>query len=877
MKLIRCHIENFGVLSGFDFAFADGLTTICESNGFGKSTFAAFIKAMFYGFPRTGARNVVENERRRYDPWQGGKYGGYLEFETQGSSYRVTRYFGKTAAKDTFSLYDLSNRCPSAAYSERLGEELFRLDADSFSRSTYVSELSARDMEATTSIRTKLSNLVDDTNDLSNYDTAEKKLRDYRTRFRAYRGSGGRLNEIRDDCLELENQKAEAERQRPRLQELVEKIERLNEEKAAETENVLRLREKIRLASGQKARQMNRQRYSEMLGDIAGNQQCLQQMDEKYAAGYPSYEEIKTQRDNLSAIRQETARLRELKFSDAQCRLTDLSAPVENRECLAKLEEMFRGGVPGDTVLAACERTRHERDVLRKSRTAYAFSESEQKSYEALKRTFASGMPAEAEIRGKQRDRQRITELLAKKHTQTTIVQQEPAQEASATSKMPLLCGGIGAVLLLLGIACFIMKLSVPGIILLVIGFVALLAAFWLHTQSIISSQKQSTTSVIRASAISDAENQELYHLQHALEDFLLRFYDSAAEPDNKLIQLRLDVKAFTELQEKRADAERELGKINAEIERKNRTLREVFSQYFPRAAYQDDFVMVLRESRRQYQALLAGLKSQTEKREAVEQFLSRYRLSGDTPEKLIDRVDDDLHRRDTAEDALAAAQRKLNAFLQENPGMEKETADIDGDLPDLEALQASEKNLQEQIDSMDAALRALRQERDLIRRSVDQIPAWEDRMARLTLEAEEAEKKCALTEQTLALLEQAKDNLANSYVGKVERGFSHYAETLMGDGLGSVMVDKDLHLHIDEKGAAREVGSFSAGTVDCIVLCMRLALVEALFSEEKPFLILDDPFVNLDDMHTKRARKMLDRIAQDHQVVYLICNTSRE
>lgn len=29
MKLIRCHIENFGVLSDFDFSFAEGLTTIC--------------------------------------------------------------------------------------------------------------------------------------------------------------------------------------------------------------------------------------------------------------------------------------------------------------------------------------------------------------------------------------------------------------------------------------------------------------------------------------------------------------------------------------------------------------------------------------------------------------------------------------------------------------------------------------------------------------------------------------------------------------------------------------------------------------------------------------------------------------------------------
>ena len=89
MKLIRCHIENFGVLSDFDFSFAEGLTTICQSNGFGKSTFAAFIKAMFYGFPRTGARNIVENERKRYDPWQGGKYGGYLEFEVQDVSYAL--------------------------------------------------------------------------------------------------------------------------------------------------------------------------------------------------------------------------------------------------------------------------------------------------------------------------------------------------------------------------------------------------------------------------------------------------------------------------------------------------------------------------------------------------------------------------------------------------------------------------------------------------------------------------------------------------------------------------------------------------------------------------------------------------------------------
>ena len=636
MKLIRCHIENFGVLSDFDFSFAEGLTTICQSNGFGKSTFAAFIKAMFYGFPRTGARNIVENERKRYDPWQGGKYGGYLEFEVQDVSYRVTRYFGKTAAKDTFSLLDLTNRRPSTRFSEKLGEELFQLDADSFARSTYVPQLSASDMQATTSIRTKLSNLVDDTNDLRNYDTAEKKLRDYRTKFRAYRGEGGAINEIIRERLRLESDKYKAEQLRPGLQEVVESIDRLNGEKAIKTDAVNNLREKIRLASDQKVRIANQKQLNSLRLEVERKQQYLQEMDEGYPVGYPTAEEIKEQRENLSIIQQEGQRLQALKLSDADKEITEgeqhwfanteqvaadieqcdqdckelgevsvkmtaqmlpeelerldalskqfsagipteaelqacmtaaddlsdaqrqyaeLSVSAENQKCLAQLQELFRSGIPDDSALSDCEQTLHDRDVLIQSRSAHGFPDNEQKQYDALKRTFAAGVPAEEEIQSKQTDSRRIAELTAKKNTQTTIIQQDLPQEPSKPSKAPLVCGGAGAVLLGFGIICFVMRLSIPGIILLVAGFVALLTAFWLHTKSIVNNQTRSSASVITASAISDEENQELYTLQHALNDFLLRFYDDAADPDNKLVQLRFDSKASDDLHEKKLAA----------------------------------------------------------------------------------------------------------------------------------------------------------------------------------------------------------------------------------------------------------------------------------------------------------------------------------
>ena len=982
-------------------------------------------------------------------------------------------------------MLDLSSRRPSEVYSEKLGEELFRLDADSFARSTYVPQLSASDVEATTSIRTKLSNLVEDTNDLSNYDTAEKKLRDYRTKFRAYRGNGGIINEVRDKHLTLENQKDQAEQQKPRLQDIVEEIEQLNREKTAKTEDVSVLREKIRRASHQKARQVTQRHLGELRTDISKNQQYLHEMDKNYPAGYPTPEEIKTQRENLSVIQQERQRLQALKFnnadreivdreqqwfadndkvvsdidhcdqdckelgevsakvtaqmlpeelerlkilserfksslpteeelqkymdiadelSDAQHRQADFSIPVENQKCLARLKELFGSGMPSDSVLDACEQAQHDRDVLKQSRAVHGFPESEQQQYEALKRTFASCVPTEDEIRDKQKDSRRIAELITRKNTQTTIVQQERVSETPPALKMPLLCGGAGVVFLIVGIVGLVLNFLIPGTILLVIGFGALFASFWLHTQSAIKNQKQGTTSVIKASAISDAENQELYDLQHALNDFLLRFYENAAEPDNKLVQLLIDVKTYTELNEKKKTVESELKEIDAEIEGKNQDIRSLFDQYFPHTEYRDDFVKELRESCSRYQTLMAESKAVTEKREAlnkkinscreqivsvlhtyypvilpddlrqgirelssevrdyreltakkqamlegnaeyqaranalteeirrillsynaldqtlpyniclqnlrkrfdgyreaterlarytqdfestssrkmqanalVEQFLAKYQLSGDTPENLLDHADEDVHSRESTEKALAEAQRKLITFMEENPDVENDTADADASIPNMEELQISEKNIQEQIDNIDEKLRNLRQERDSIRRLVENIPVWEDRMARLKIEEENAEKKCALTEQTMFLLNRAKDNLANSYIGKVERGFKYYSDTLMEKGIGKVMVDNNLHLHIDEKGAAREVGSFSAGMIDCIVLCMRLALVDALFGEEKPFLILDDPFVNLDDKHTKRAREMLDKIAQDHQVIYLVCNSSRQ
>ena len=107
MKIISCHIENFGKLHDCTLHFADGLNTFCEENGWGKSTFAAFVRAMFYGLEGDRKRSIEENERKRYAPWQGGVFGGQLTFEANGKEYRISRVFRDKDVNDEFELREV--------------------------------------------------------------------------------------------------------------------------------------------------------------------------------------------------------------------------------------------------------------------------------------------------------------------------------------------------------------------------------------------------------------------------------------------------------------------------------------------------------------------------------------------------------------------------------------------------------------------------------------------------------------------------------------------------------------------------------------------------------------------------------------------------
>ena len=78
------------------------------------------------------------------------------------------------------------------------------------------------------------------------------------------------------------------------------------------------------------------------------------------------------------------------------------------------------------------------------------------------------------------------------------------------------------------------------------------------------------------------------------------------------------------------------------------------------------------------------------------------------------------------------------------------------------------------------------------------------------------------------------------------------------------------------EQGMYSDMGYFSRGYQDMTGLCMRLAFADAMYREKNPFLILDDPFVNLDEEKIEHGRAFVREIAKEYQVIYFTCHESR-
>ncbi len=261
MKLIKCYVASFGKLKDFTYDFSSGLNTIKEDNGWGKSTLATFIKAMFYGIS-SGKRSVAENERIKFKPWNSTeRFGGSVEFVWGDKQYKIERFFGSKESEDSVRLFDVATG-KEFSNTENLGKRIFEIDEEGFLSTTFFSQKDFQ-VKSNSSLTAKF-NSVCEIQDTEAFDKALIKLEEKAKQYK-YRGDKGLISDTKRGINVLDEQIERAESSAVAVNVIKNDV-KLLEQKVEQLKNkATELTEKVTLAGKAEASAVKKQRHDELV------------------------------------------------------------------------------------------------------------------------------------------------------------------------------------------------------------------------------------------------------------------------------------------------------------------------------------------------------------------------------------------------------------------------------------------------------------------------------------------------------------------------------------------------------------------------------------------------------------------------------------
>jgi DNA repair exonuclease SbcCD ATPase subunit len=154
-----------------------------------------------------------------------------------------------------------------------------------------------------------------------------------------------------------------------------------------------------------------------------------------------------------------------------------------------------------------------------------------------------------------------------------------------------------------------------------------------------------------------------------------------------------------------------------------------------------------------------------------------------------------------------------------------------------------------------------------------EEVAALEERLAGWQEELDILKRRDRVYARTLQEINAAEQATMQRATRYLERRMVLGLEPITGGRYKRVRVDdSDLGIEVfsPERNDWVPVTELSQGTLDVVYLSARMGLVRLVTGDRRPPLVLDDPFVSLDDERAQRAFAVLRTVADDFQVIYL-------
>lgn len=201
MYIEKLYIRDFGGTKDREFSFDKGINILEGKNESGKSTLAAFIKFMFYGFSDKAERN-------RYYSWGSKSASGTLTLCADSKKYRIEREYIENSGDKTV-IIDLDTN--TQVFEGHSPEDIFfGVSGEIFSHTAYIGQASGGYINGS-KVSSSIENILFSADENIDTDKALKKLDEARILLQHKKGKGGKIYELtskRDEYIQrLDNAK----------------------------------------------------------------------------------------------------------------------------------------------------------------------------------------------------------------------------------------------------------------------------------------------------------------------------------------------------------------------------------------------------------------------------------------------------------------------------------------------------------------------------------------------------------------------------------------------------------------------------------------------------------------------------------------------